>query len=1598
MRSCCRIVMMLLCLVPVAAQAQLPGRFPADDRFEQPAEEHHLRRMPRDPLSRTSYYKGLEAIENEDVSLGLETLQSLLDETVDFFMVEQRLLDGLAEVEERAPSSLSLSLLDRVEQVLRGHREEYERLYGPTARQQLEEARQDQDIFALEEVVRRFGMTDAGAEALRELARYESDRGHPDVAARHLRKLSHHPAAKDRSRIGRQAVLLFIAAGMPAQAQAMIDREGATEDLKNLFAEALLTEEGQPALPPPPSDAPLRDWRIPFGGTDHAGQAAYAPAIFDDAWKAPLFHAEFDFFLPIDRDEQQLVEQLAEEAEELAATIDRRVRSDSDRVAFPAGRPLVVGDQVVVMGHGSLKSYDLRTGRLRWNGVEIDPTFAYLNKQSYSPSTGDDAVREEMRQLFFTVRGWRDLTSASLSTDGRRVYAISNCQLVGTTAPQALIQNSVQHPLLAQRSNLLTAYDLNADGKKLWSIGTPDVGSRMLMPFDGDDVRSEIFFYGAPLPVDDRLYVIGEERGQIQLFEIDPQTGSILWSLGLLNPDEDLVLDENRRLSGLMPSYGGGILICPTGEGVLTAVDPLRRKVVWSHQYGAPMPIQLRRNQILRRRGLRAQSETVRESMHELLQDRRWFDSRVIVAGGHVVFTPPDEHQLVCLNLEDGTPAWSKEVSRLQMLSAATVYGEHLVLVGPSDISAIRLEDGQPAWSEAIPIPKPSGRGVRMGRQFFQPLTTGEIAVVDLEQGRLLCRSPLTSGGTSGNLVAAGGWLVSQTATEVVAFRSLSEIKSQIARQLAKDEQDPLALSLQGEVALQQGRLPEGLASLRQSVRRQPDPRSKRVLSWALLDSLRHDFDAFESESKEIESLLQDDEQELQFLRTYAHGLHQSGRYQEALLRYLKILEVLPEDQPLRDQDSRWGTTDGQWVVAQIQELFEAADAPMRAELHRAIGEWMDDLADESLLLRFLKVSPDAWMQVTAATPANADAEQTAASSSLQRQILDRLKRIEITRGNAHDQELILLTLLDSDEEQVRREALARLAHLSLEMKQGASADRLLAELELQAAPAGTPEDEAAKTLADALRNEERYSETLSGVTHWPPHVQQSDRAVSFSRTPRFQIPTLGPVSPQLEGWNFFLDQMGTNISIFDADGQHHGKVPTELAGARYPMGNYLGRHVVTHGHRAVVVLTDRFILLDFLSDPDQGRVVLNRKLVAEESDSYSRGFVIPGPRPRPGMRTFVVKTDSSTYAGNVGPLTATHLCYGIGENLIALDPATGKELWKRRDLVQGSEIFGDERFVLVKPPEEDLIHVYRAADGKELFSREMPAGTLPSCLARRIADWGRLLPVVERSVDLFTWKMYDPVTDEIAWTWSGPEGTVWAPVSGQDVAFLSPATEPPKDGQPPLRKLAVRHGLTGRELLQTSVPIETSAKGFTMQRFADQWVLTTNPLPAGQAGMFGSHIQNLVYEPADGSVVAVERRTGQVQWRQPVSDQMVITQYPSRWPVLVFGNAEGRTMNALVLNRTTGEEVFQDATLNDGTGIGWQGQTQPTRIQLRFARQSVELECLAPLNGRDGDADDSRQSPPAPPQSEPSQPEPPPPEPSQPKPPRQPPETPDDG
>ena len=78
---------------------------------------------------------------------------------------------------------------------------------------------------------------------------------------------------------------------------------------------------------------------------------------------------------------------------------------------------------------------------------------------------------------------------------------------------------------------------------------------------------------------------------------------------------------------------------------------------------------------------------------------------------------------------------------------------------------------------------------------------------------------------------------------------------------------------------------------------------------------------------------------------------------------------------------------------------------------------------------------------------------------------------------------------------------------------------------------------------------------------------------------------------------------------------------------------------------------------------------------------------------------------------------------------LMCLDPLTGAVLWTRSDLPVGCELFGDEEFLFVVPPDGKEMFVVNAIDGQDVGKRPILTGEQRwTSSGRRLLGWTRHL------------------------------------------------------------------------------------------------------------------------------------------------------------------------------------------------------------------------------------------------------------------------------
>ncbi|MEK6235577.1 MAG: hypothetical protein N2C14_12785, partial [Planctomycetales bacterium] len=177
-------------------------------------------------------------------------------------------------------------------------------------------------------------------------------------------------------------------------------------------------------------------------------------------------------------------------------------------------------DVVLMRTFDNLLAIDFVTGKRMWE-VSQDDEKSQLASLAKAGGTGGAAnsvsVSHGLKQ-----RLWNDQSFGTLSSDGKRVFAIEDLAL--RTNQRNIPGRGVFVMRPGQRTtgssvkdyNRLAAYGIRT-GKLKWEVG----GRKG----DGELHLAGTFFLGPPLPLAGRLYVLGEAGNEVKLIVLDAVTG-----------------------------------------------------------------------------------------------------------------------------------------------------------------------------------------------------------------------------------------------------------------------------------------------------------------------------------------------------------------------------------------------------------------------------------------------------------------------------------------------------------------------------------------------------------------------------------------------------------------------------------------------------------------------------------------------------------------------------------------------------------------------------------------------------------------------------------------------------------------------------------------------------------------------------------------------------------------------------------------------------------------------------------------------------------------------------------------------------------------
>ncbi len=1482
----------------------------------QPAAAQGVSRLPAAPDDvRTALVDGEAAQAAGNWALAVERFQQVLDYPEDYFLSEGQSLKSHVEAQLAELPTEGLAA--------------YERRFGATARGLLDEALKAGDGDAQRDVMRQYFYTEAGLNAALAIAERQADGGDMLAAARLYDRLAEHPALPQPQRgavLLRSAVAWWIAGTGDVAQVRLAERQ-----------QSGAGPAAQPAVPGDPAEA--MEWLSTVAPEDGASAdaAEYHVSVFrgnpqrNGATAPAVPVGQFDWQYPaVDLYDNPWNPERIPELESRVDALQRRL-SDPDgpeHLMLPAGIPLVANGIVVVHGPGTVKAVSLRTGELLWSSSQVDQTFKQLVDDRWEP---EEEWHKANLDLFLAQRTWRDLTSASLSTDGTYVYALFDGGMVSSISQAALnVPDLATHPLAPHPYNRLVAIELQ-HGRMKWTAGGPSG------PYQ--DELAGVYFLGAPLPIDGKLYCLVEDRGQVRLIVLDAARAAadhlhpgraVIWSQALYNPDVNLSnawLGTERRMAGLTPSAAGDILICPTGETTVVAVDLARRTLLWTQQYREPTagsPHQaLAVRMMLARQQQRGRMED--QLAEELLHPDHWADSAAIIAGQHVLLTPPDASDLICVNLLDGSEVWRRP--RGEGRFVAGVHGEDVIVVGARQVEAIQLATGEPAWESPIPITAPGGRGFRHGSLYVLPLATDDVITIDLEQQRIIGNSRVDFEAGPGNLVAADGRIVCQTAASLLAFPQLDELRQSTAAALEADPDDVAALSTRGELSLHLGDEAAALEDLRQALTIEDHARTRELLVTTLLEGLRSDFEAYRDAAEEIESLVSDEQDRRRFHRLFAEGLQRAGELQAAFRQYLEFAESMSGSTELERVDSGRSVRIDRWSRGRLESLWQAAGDAERRQLELELAAVIEDAVrsdDVARLAALLSVAPDA-----------------AAADRLR---YEWTRRVHAPESFA-EFESELLSLLESGEPDSSAYATARLAEIWLERRQPVVLlPDLLARLDGPLQDRICLDGRSGLELMTAWREDPGLIALLDPPAVWPSaHVEVNEEARVDRVGQYFEVPLLGRPSPLLRGWTFLTDANGSNLFACDQHGRRMWHIPSGTLGNRRGRNSDFIRYVMTHGRLVLVAVEDQFTILDALSGGQTAIVVANERLtpVADQSPfiiNVQRGNAIPRLR----NRVWIDPQDGSKAIGNVGPLNDDTFIYQTGTSLRALEPHTGRPLWtcEAPDLEPGGEILADREFVVVWPVKDGPLRLFRTADGEPLGTRNLPASVVKP---QPEGHWGRMIVTAEQPPggDAITLGLYDPAGERMAWEQEFSGVASWGVVDGADFHVLE------SDGT-----LHIIAGLTGELLLTVTLEVDPLPERVTVVHGGDRYFVMTYAAPQDAARVVETVQPH--FPMVHGAVLAVDRQSGEVLWSQPMRHQQYQADTPGAWPVLSLAaqvvdpnpgeddRPAGRFWSMQLLDKQTGAVVYQVETSGRQDKRGW--DSNPDRHDLSIAAGTARV------------------------------------------------------
>lgn len=1165
----------------------------------------------------------------------------------------------------------------------------------------------------------------------------------------------------------------------------------------------------------------------------------------------------------------------------------------------------VVADRVVIgRTLNRLIAVETATGRPAW---QTESPATGSQRPSRAPLTG---ALESLASASMARQVQLDTTYSRMTIDDGRVLCLEYVSNLGRSlnaSGPATSQRSIDD---AQPRNQLVARRVS-DGRVEWKRPA-------FLSNEFGFEESTAYFSGVPTVHGDWLVGLLQHDAVQFVYALDRRDGTPQWMLKIGERTGITAADADWTSIACPVVAADGLLVCSTGAGLITAVDPVYRRVVWARRYqrvdepppGSPLPGAANR---LARRWWSGWREIT------LLRALPAADSNKPTT---LLYAGPDARGVRILNAATGEELDNVPASQPLYLQAANNDFDatrSVLLVARHSLTSFDPVNGTVHWYREIP--EPAGRGFffneprsSMGSSYVFPARDGATRLVRLRDGQLTTGRGIDSGTPrTWSLCEAG--ILEQTFEDlqllplpVIDPQGELQWRSGFGSETGQD--DALLTAIEradSEAALHELATRTGLNSSTLSDKPSLPPRDEREFDRP---GAAHAVEAIRR-ARELKANTLAFDLLLSLSKKNANGavsLRDSGP--ERIVRY------------------------DRWNQGQLTDLLSATESPAASELRGRFEtaiETARNSRDPFALARLV----ERLRSVPGIGEAETHPEGRIGRSFLQNEIT--LLRLSISDNEAAAskarQQLVELYLTN------------RYIHDAAAIVTRESQDRSEGDKNQSTTDASTP-----PLPADRISELIVAARTSDWKTTKPTLSERPDRPEEVGY---FPVPVSGSRGSLFDRLNVVVRLVGKSGSSlrFYGDGQA-GYWKLELPKSEsslhtwftLPRGWGIGRLLILR------IGTELYGIAPY-SDSGEPRAQLRWTLDMADGNRLNT-YQLTLPAAGFGAEDLTPLDGFDQPMGQVGPVQAGYLCYRDRGLLICLDPETGQQLWTRSELEPQTRCVGDERSIWLIDDSTGDVTELRAADGAPQGEFRLTDVLSDAERPDDIAESGQ--PQLLKTADhhwLLGWPQQDSVSPKyrrlavldvrsLKADWSFTTRTALAVVEVGRHWFGVLDED---------RQLTIRDARSGAVVVSHGVDVPNGLQAAHCSSDGQSHILVFSTEPESGFQAVGEPRFGFRAPSINGQLIAISAHDGSLLWQQSVSRERLLLDQPRSLPIITLTSRTeqaGKAMRVLrIVDRRTGATLMRRNLPEQSGAFTFDPNVALQRVVLRFRRSVLRID-----------------------------------------------------